>query len=75
MEWAVAVRLSKVSVATRLLTDGLDREGKEPNVVLLDQKFNPPRPKVFRAVETYGWIRRAIKVAREFDDWEPTKDR
>jgi len=75
VKWCDAVRESPVGMAVRLLTDGREREGKESNVVLLDEKHRPPRHKAFRAVEHCAWERRPLREAGALTDWKPAQDR
>lgn len=65
-----AVRESPVGAARRLLRDR-ERDGPDPNVVLLDKG----RLKAFRAVEECAWERRPLRAAAALDDWEPAPDR
>jgi len=70
MRWADALTASgEVKCAVRPLKDYGNRA--EPNVLLIDKKFNTTTPKAFWAVETYGWKRVQLRVADKYDDWAP----
>ena len=70
-----AIKASPVSTATRQTGDGHRREGKEPNIVIMDERHTPPLPKVFRAVENFAWERRSLKEAKTLLDWAPASNR
>ena len=63
-----AINQSPVKAAFRYLTDA---DGQTPNIVLVDGE----KTKAFRAVEHFAWDRRALSVAKRFDDWLPMKAR
>lgn len=72
MRWADAVKASPCQAAKRLLTDAnRSKTGEQPNVVLLDEG----RYKAFRALDEYAWMRRGLKGADAYDDWQPALDR
>lgn len=69
MRWADALQASPVGRAERrLLNIGED----EPNIILQDPKFLKA-PKAFQAREQYAWRRIPLKLADNYDDWEPMK--
>lgn len=73
-----AIQASPVKAAKRNLTDGTAREGRDPNIVLMDEKtdgFSNPKIKAFRAVEICAWERRPLREAKALTDWWPAANR
>lgn len=70
MRWADALAASgDVKCAVRPLKDYGNRT--EPNVLLIDPRFNKETPKAFRATENYAWGRVPLRKADDYDDWTP----
>lgn len=74
MRWADAVRGSKMGLATRKLASEDDE--LEPNVLIIDPKFSKTTPKAFHVGgDEYAWIRVKLRLAKNYDDWEPKDPR
>lgn len=79
VKWADAVRGSKMNMATRKLVR--DDDILEPNVLLIDSMFSKTTPKAFHVAAgdygwgEYGWVRVKLRLAKDYDDWEPKDPR
>lgn len=71
-----AIKASPVKAAIRHLRDlGQGHDGREPNIVLMDEKHKPSLPKAFRSLEDYAWERRPLAEAKRLTDWAPAENR
>ena len=71
-----AINASSVEAAFRYLSPS-DPDGNlvpnEVNIVLVDGKSDVP--KAFLAMDNVAWVRKKLRVAKQYDDWLPAKSR
>jgi hypothetical protein len=72
VRWADAIRSSKCGRAIRQ-----SDVATEPNVLLIDPKSKRDVPKAFYVPPgaDYAWKRVRLKLASNYDDWEPVAPR